>query len=136
MRSLDDMEDRRLGATFLETSWLFQAIFAGPLSAALAISAFVRLLDSHGPVYDFVTHLCTSILLAAIVFIVLIQRKQPVKQRSKALTLKFEVAKSVIATVLWIWLMMDAAFGPESYNDYYKRPSRITSASVAAVVLV
>lgn len=131
-----ESDSQSLGSTFLRTYWIFQAIFAGPISAALAISAFVRLLDLHGPLYDFVTQICTAILSAGIVFIVLVQRKLDKSYSSKSLTLKFEIAKSIFATALWVWCMLDAALGPESEFDYYKRPPRVGSAAVASIVLV
>lgn len=136
MQPANDSSTPRLCSTFLHTYWLFQAIFAGPISAALALSAFVRLLNTHGPIYDFVTQVCNAILAGAIVFTVLIQQRMPVTQVSKALTLRFEIAKSVLATILWIWLMMDAAFGPQNEYDYYKRRPRVISAAVSSVVLV
>ena len=125
-----------LGSTFLQTYWLFQAIFAGPISAALAISGFVRLLNTHGPIYDFVTQVCNAMLAGAIVFIVLIQQRMPANRVSKALTLKLEIAKSMLATGLWVWLMLDAGFGPENEYDYYKRGPRLGSSAVASIVLV
>ena len=136
MESPNNPPTQNLGSTFLQTYWLFQAIFAGPISAALAISAFVRLLDTHGPIYDFVTQVCNAILAGAIVFIVLVQQRMPASRVSKALTLKFEIAKSVLATALWVWLMLDAGFGPENEYDYYKRGPRLGSSAVASIVLV
>ena len=132
----DDHWYHLLGITFLRTYWLFQALVAGPISAGLAISAFVRLFNMHGPIYDFVTHLCTAALCAAIVFIVLVQRKLPEERTSKDLTLKFEIAKSSLGTALWIWLMLDAAFGPQNQNVYYKRSTRTGSAAIAFIVLL
>jgi hypothetical protein len=102
MHPADERNAQHLGSTFLQTYWLFQAIFCSPISAALAISAFVRLLNTHGPIYDFVTQVCNAILSGAIVFIVLIQQRLPAHQNSKPLTLRFEVAKSVLATALWV----------------------------------
>ena len=122
-----------LGSAFLRTYWLFQAIFATPIAAALAVSTFVRVLDTHGPVYDVATSLCNAILAAGIVFIVLVQRKVPV---DKNLTLAFEIAKSVLATTLWVWLMLDAAIGPQSIEDYYKRDTRVGSAAVSSIALL
>jgi hypothetical protein len=136
MHPADERNAQHLGATFLQTYWLFQAIFSGPISAALAISAFVRLLNTHGPIYDFVTQVCNAILSGAIVFIVLIQQRLPAHQNSKPLTLRFEVAKSALATALWVWLMCDSAFGPQNEYDYYKRKPRVVSASVASIVLL
>jgi hypothetical protein len=51
----------------------------------------------------------TALMSAGIVFIVYVQRKA-VATPYQALI--FEVAKSVLATGLWLWLILDSAFGP------------------------
>ena len=128
--------EHELGHHFLTTFWIFQLVFAAPISAALAISAVVRLLNTHGPLYDFITHLCTSILMAAIVFIILIQRKIGLEETSKNLTWRFELSKSIIATDLWIWLMLDAAFRPQEEYSFYGRSTRVAAASTACILLL
>jgi hypothetical protein len=48
-------------------------------------------------------------MAAGIIFIVLVQRKI---QATNLLTFQFEIGKSLLATGLWLWLILDSAFGP------------------------
>lgn len=92
-----------IGHVFLTRIWLFQAIVAGPTFVLLGIFAIVNLYSTYDTTYDFVTNLCTAILAAGIIFIVLVQQQLPAA--GKRLTYRFELAKSVLATALWVWLM-------------------------------
>jgi hypothetical protein len=48
-------------------------------------------------------------MAAAIIFIILIQFRT---RNTTKLTFGFELAKSCLATALWLWLVYDSAFGP------------------------
>lgn len=125
-----------LGSRFLKIYWLFQAIFAGPISATLAASAVVRLSDTHVSTYGFVTQVSIAMLAGAIVFVVLIRQRTPANKVSNALTLYFEILQSTFATSRWTWLMSDARFWPENGYDYYKRGPPIGFSAVALIALL
>jgi hypothetical protein len=59
-------------------------------------------------------------MAAGIIFIVYIQRKAAATPYQ---TLCFEAAKSVLATGLWLWLILDSAFGPWKHEYYNRDPS-------------
>lgn len=135
MRGLQDDHDADfLATTFLRTIWLFQLVVTSPIAAALGVSAVVRLLEVHGPIYDFVTSLCTALVAAAIVFIVIVQRRTFENGVSILVTLRFEALKSIFATALWVWLMVDAGVQPESYFNL-KTP-RLIAAACSSVLLL
>ena len=78
-------------------------------------------------------------MAAGIVFIVFVQRKtfassrQPVQIGDftpEGLSFLFEVAKSVLATAMWIWLLLDSAVGPNAYHD------RVVTAVISGVLLL
>jgi hypothetical protein len=54
-------------------------------------------------VYDFMTFTCTATTAGGIIFLVLVQKK--LSNASKLFAFRFELAKSVLATGMWIWLM-------------------------------
>lgn len=137
MRGLHDEDDTDfLADTFLRTAWLFQLIVTGPVAVALGGSAFVRLLEVHGPVYDFVTSLFTALIAAAIVFIIIVQRKTFENGVSIHLTLKFETLKSIFATGLWIWCMIDAGVQPTAIGKWNRLGPRMVAASCSSVLLL
>jgi len=65
-------------------------------------------------------------MAAFIIFVVLVQRKvEPTKMQ----TLVFEAVKTVLATGLWIWLLVDSAI-----SSWPQR--RIPTAATASILLV
>ena len=76
-------------------------------------------------------------MAAGIIFIVIVQRKV---SSTDLLTLQFEAAKSILATGLWLWLMLDSAFGPwkrRQYRDPSREvPMRVARAATAAILLL
>lgn len=124
-----------IGHVFLTRIWLFQAIIAAPTFIILGMMAIANMYNTYDTIYDFVTHLCTAILAAGIIFVVLVQKKLP--EAGKKLTFLFEVAKSVLATALWVWLMADAIWGPISHGGYRRdRKMRIVTSAIASVLLL
>lgn len=124
-----------IGHVFLARIWLFQAVVAAPTFVVLGMLAIVNLYNTYDTIYDFVTHLCTAILAAAIIFVVLVQKQLP--GAGKALTFRFEVAKSALATALWLWLMGDAIWGPISHGGYRRdRTMRIVSSAISSILLL
>jgi hypothetical protein len=126
------MSNQDLGQVLLTRVWVFQAIVAAPTFTILGIAATINLFSTWDTIYDFITFLFTSILAAGIIFIVSVQLRY--SNATKALTFRFEVAKSVLATALWIWLMYDAIFGPSSHGS--NRGRRIAASSIAVVLLL
>jgi len=93
-----------IGRVFLSKTWIFQAILAGPTFIVLGMCAMIAVWDTtYWSIYDFVTFTFTSIMAAGIIFLVLVQRQ--LTTAGKLWTFRFEVAKSALATALWIWLM-------------------------------
>ncbi len=135
MRGLPDNADHSLlRDTVLRTFWLFQLCVAAPISAALGVSAFVRLVEVHGAVYDFVASLITSLMGGVIVFILIIQRRTFEHGLHIDLTLRFEEVKSILATSLWVWEMVDAGIQPTSV--WNQRGPRLIAAGASAIVLL
>lgn len=130
-----EMDNTSLGHTFLRTAWIFQAIVATPIFVFMIISAFMNYFNTVNTVYGFTTHLCTAVLAGVIIFSVLVQRKIP--EPSKRLTLRFELTKSTCATGMWMWLLLDAAFGPRNqYGWYYDRQRRVWVAAISSMILL
>ena len=85
----------------------------------------------------------TAFMAAGIVFIVYVQRRAIATPYQ---VLMLEAAKSVLATGLWLWLILDSAFGPwrvqhhdhapDTYvdPDYVKR--RVQHDALASLLLV
>lgn len=135
MRGLPvDENNTVLRDTVLRTFLLFQLCVSAPVAASLGVSAYVRLVEVHGPVYDFVASLLTSMMAAAIVFILILQRRTFEQGLPIDLTLKFEEAKSALATSLWIWEMVDAGVQPTTM--WNRRGPRMAAAGISALVLL
>jgi hypothetical protein len=73
---------------------------------------------------------------AGIIFIVYVQRKALV---SAYQTLICEAVKSVLATALWLWLILDAAFGPWKEGGYIHDEDverRVKRAALSSILLL
>lgn len=85
------------------------------------------------------TDTVTAIMAAGIIFCVYVQRKA---QISTTQSLLFEAAKSVLATGLWLWFVLDSAFGPWLQRCRYyahdcdERIPRTVRALLSGVVLL
>ena len=131
-------QDQVINRAFLTTAWTFQLVAAGPIFIWLGLAAIFNLFYTFDRVVDFITHLFTSLFAAGIFFIVLVQRKLRKEDASnRPLTLRFEVAKLVLATMLWVWLMMDAIFGPDDHYGYRDgRQTRIIASAVSVFLIL
>ena len=129
------MENRLLGPHFLRTAWLFQAIVAGPIFFFLGIAAVLNMFNTYDTLSDFITQLCSSLLAGGIIYLVSIQRKLPDERNTAQLTLRFELAKAVLATSLWLWLLLDAIFA-RHYSGYASRTRRIIAAAISSLLLL
>ncbi|KAI1263896.1 hypothetical protein F5Y18DRAFT_437881 [Xylariaceae sp. FL1019] len=104
---------RALGAQALITLGSFQAIIALPVVLFLGGCAFYWLYGDYysryyGRFYYFFDFI-NALLGAGIIFIVLVQRKT---RLDKVKTLLFEATKSILATAMWLWLLLDTLLGP------------------------
>ncbi|KAF2660333.1 hypothetical protein K491DRAFT_688379 [Lophiostoma macrostomum CBS 122681] len=127
---------RPLGQQMLRGIGIFQVIAALPTMVILGGCAYAQLFYSYERFYFFVADALNALLAAAIIFIVYIQRKAAL---TPLLTLLFESLKSVFATAMWVWLILDAAFGP--WKEWYgARPGdverRVDRAALAVVLLL
>lgn len=68
----------------------------------------------------------TALMASGIIFVVIVQRKVV---STKLLTLQFEAIKTVLATGLWIWLMLDSALGRWAEE-------RVPRATMASILLM
>ena len=93
-----------VGPVLLSKAWIFQAIVAGPTFVVLGMCAMFAIWEStYWTVYNFLTFSSTAIMAGGIIFFVLVQRQ--VSTPGKTWTFRFELAKSVLATGCWLWLM-------------------------------
>ena len=126
-----------LNRAFLTTAWTFQLVAAGPIFIWLGLAAIFNLFYTFDRVTDFITHLFTSLFAASIFFIVLVQRKLRTQDAlDRPLTLKFEIVKLVLAIALWVWLMLDAVFGPEDHYAWKMCQTRITASAVSVILVL
>jgi hypothetical protein len=75
-------------------------------------------------------------MAGAIIFLVIVQRKASV---SDGQTFQFEAAKSLLATGLWLWLILDSAFGPWQRDWNYpreERSRRVVRSAFASILLL
>lgn len=125
-----------LGPIFLRTLWIFQALAATPLVFFLGVGAYSHFLFTFETVYDLITTIFNALMASAIVFIVLVQRALPADRTTIHLTLRFEVAKATLATIMWAWLMSDALLNPLNRYRFYDRVMRMKAAAVTAILLL
>lgn len=131
---------RRLEHAAVQTVWLFQAFIAGLLFILSGLD-IVRELDypSYGAdAYPILKDLFLAILAATIVYIVMTQRRYP--EPHPKITAKFELAKGLLATAVWFWVLLDAIFyipsSPYYYDPYCRyRAIRITLSAVSIAIL-
>ncbi|KAI4950510.1 hypothetical protein J4E91_004393 [Alternaria rosae] len=85
--------------------------------------------------YYFFASSITALMSAGIVFIVYVQRKAIATPFQAFI---FEIAKSLFATGLWLWLILDSAFGPR--RGYYTEPElvrrRVQRDALASLLLL
>ncbi|KAF2675679.1 hypothetical protein K458DRAFT_437823 [Lentithecium fluviatile CBS 122367] len=133
-----ESQQRPLGLQMLRGVGIFQAIVALPTMFILGMMAYIQLFESYLLYYYFVADSLTAIMAAGIIFIVYVQRKAIV---SSFQTLVFEAIKSALATGLWLWLILDSAFGPWKNwrhigdEDVERRIKRAALSSILLVLL-
>jgi preprotein translocase subunit SecG len=73
-------------------------------------------------------YLVNAHLTAAIVILVLIQRRNGL---GVALSFKYEAAKSILATIIWFLLLLDAVFMPD-----YQKDDKIIKANASIIIVL
>jgi hypothetical protein len=70
-------------------------------------------------------------MAAGIIFIVVVQRKAVLGELAQ---FRFEAAKSLLATSMWLWLFFDSLF---AHTRYYEgdRLARVIRAGIASILL-
>ncbi len=76
-----------------------------------------------------------SLFAAGIILAVWVQYKILIPHK---VTLYFEMAKSAFATTIWLWLILDAAFGPgiDSYPRYRPRQPLVIDFGISVIILL
>ncbi|KAN0106182.1 hypothetical protein V8E51_009058 [Hyaloscypha variabilis] len=95
-----------MSSPFLEAAYLVQAFVAA--LEALQIPTLLFLGGVRG-VYSFVVHSVGPVLGLLLLFTILVQIKTPNPSRKQ--TLRFELVKSIIVTVLWVWFLISSIVG-------------------------
>ncbi|KFZ08893.1 hypothetical protein V502_09070 [Pseudogymnoascus sp. VKM F-4520 (FW-2644)] len=121
----------------LRAAGLFQALLTTPIALTLGFLAFVQLWDNYETVYRFLTYTVNGLLATIILFILLIQDRMP--SLSTDISFILEAAKSLLATTMWLWLVLDSAFA--EHGNRYREPSndrflRVVRAFIAGFALL
>ncbi|KAL1797346.1 hypothetical protein ACET3X_003952 [Alternaria dauci] len=138
------VDSRPLGQQTLRGFGIFQAIVSIPTMVILGFFAWEQMIFPYQEdFYFFFAPSMTALMAAGIVFIVYVQRKAIATPYQ---VLLFEAAKSVLATGLWLWLILDSAFGPwrvqhhEHAPDTYVDPDyvrrRVQHDALASLLLI
>lgn len=133
----DTPDLRRLGPPAMRTAWLFQALIAGPALLFLGIDTLLMLYYSYNvfDIYLAIKGLSLALFSAVIMFILIVQRNYP--EPHPKVTARFELAKGLLATNAWLWLLLDAIFRHQSWDSYHRvQKKRIAFVSVSVVILL
>ncbi|KAF2646252.1 hypothetical protein P280DRAFT_464489, partial [Massarina eburnea CBS 473.64] len=134
-------QQRPLGKQMLRGVGIFQVIVAFPAMCILGFLALDQLFYPYIRYYYFFLDVITALMAGGIVFIVYVQRKAIISSYQNFL---FEAVKAILATALWLWLILDSAFGPwwKDWNKY-RSPNvekliawRVRCSALAVIVLV
>jgi hypothetical protein len=108
--------ERTLPQRMVRTAGLFQALVALPTMIIMGSYIFQQLFNGYWAstrIYDFITFTFNAFLSAFILFIIIVQRQDAFLSLSPSYKLVFEGLKSGFATAVWLWLLLDACFGPD-----------------------
>jgi len=121
---------RPLGKQMLKTASLFQIGVALPVTIILGLICFVDLFGGtrYSDFYEFYRNAINALLAAGIIFLAVINIRVPL---SNVHTVWFEFGKSALATILWLWLVLDAFFGPWQYKYPWMNPDDIQSEKIS-----
>lgn len=133
----DTLDLHRLGPPALRAAWLFQALVAGPACLLFAIAALWTVYYPYSPpfIYPAIKELFFALFAAGILYILTVQRNYP--QPHPRATATFELAKGLLATAAWLWLLLDAVFYRAPWYSFPVSPKqRTVFVSVSVVVLL
>ncbi|KAN0115150.1 hypothetical protein V8E51_004694 [Hyaloscypha variabilis] len=118
----------------VRTVGIFQGLLALPVLLFTAAVALQALAYAYDYVYEFTASMFLCLFASGIIFGVWIQRSV---RMSRKVTLYFELAKSGFATAIWLWLILDAAFGPgiHRYRGNGPRKPMVLRAAISVIVL-
>lgn len=95
----------------------------------------------YSHIYPPLKELSLALIAAIIVYIVIVQRNYP--EPHARMTARFELTKGLLATVAWVWMLLDAIFyEPEWYShsdpqlDGRRRRARIVLNTASVVILL
>jgi len=125
-----------LAYLFLRTLWIFQALAAIPILVLLGLGAVTQFFDTFETVYNLIRSLLVALMASAIIFIVLIQHSLSTEYTSRHLTMISEMAKSALATGMWLWLMLDSVLNNTNNYRFFDRSVRMQASGFVAVVLL
>lgn len=136
----DAESTRRPEHAAVRTLWLFQALIAGLLSLLWTVDIWRETRQpSYGShAYHVSKELFLAILAAVIVYAVIVQWQYP--SPHPKVTARFELAKGLLATAMWLFLLLDAIFViPDPWYDYdpycrHRKIRIVTSANSFAVL--
>ncbi|KAH8658723.1 hypothetical protein BGZ60DRAFT_125367 [Tricladium varicosporioides] len=119
---------------FVRTACIFQAIAALPTFLWMGESTIEQLLwySYWDSIYDFTKAFFTSIIAAGILCILSVQRWSSMSIKT---TFLFEVAKTLLATALWLWLLLDSIFAPQRDYNHHPRYIKITKSAISVLVI-
>lgn len=121
----------------LRTASIFQAIAAictALIQGSWLVDLFYRQWANYS-LYDCLTAACTTLLAIAILFSILVSRNS---HNTPFSIMCFECVKTVSATALWLWLLLDSMFGPNRWkpNKPEDREKRVTLSAVSVLLLL
>lgn len=125
----------------MRTAWLFQAIMAGPAFVFLGYNAWWMIYHNYYTayiIYPPLRVLSLALIASIITYIVIVQWNYP--EPHARVTARFELAKGLLATVAWLWMLLDVIFyipELEWYDPYLRfRRVRIVLSAVSVVILL
>lgn len=120
--------------------WLFQALIAGFLCVLWGQDLFWEVsYPYHGATaYPILKELFLAVLAAMVVYAVIVQSQWP--DPPPRVTARLELAKGLLATAVWIWVLLDAIFYVSSddyrWDPYFRsRSIRIVFSAASFVIL-
>ncbi|KAK3109727.1 hypothetical protein LTR53_016695 [Teratosphaeriaceae sp. CCFEE 6253] len=128
----------RMGDVFLRTTWAFQTVVASPVFFGMGYGAVAKIFaNNRDRFYDLWADFFCAFLAAAIIFVVLVQVQLPFRKTAKRTTLGFEGAKAGLASGLWVWMLLDACFGPATRSGSLLIPEqRFQMVGICAFLLL
>jgi hypothetical protein len=104
-----------------------------PIMIANPLLSSIPLITASQSHCSYSTAITTTLIAGVILFSALVEAN-PHNESLSILVL--EIVKSAGATALWLWLVLDAFFFPQRYNNADSRMRRITLSLVSVLILL